>query len=310
MKEDLKGRRKFLKLAGFSALAIPFLPTALVANNEGKLVQSTCTKTTLDFYGEGPFYTSNPPTIQNGQLADANEPGTRLILSGRVFNLDCTQWLPNTEIDIWHADNNGDYDNSGYNLRGKTTANAQGFYTFETIYPGKYLNGSQYRPAHIHLKITPPGGSTLTTQIYFAGDTDIPNDAAASISSGTYDATGRTIALSMSSGKWEGTWDIVMDGNGITDVEPDLHLQRGMIYMAKAENGSVNFRYGVFRTAQISLLVFDMNGRMVGELKQGRQDSGKFDINWTPNYPLGKGIYFVALQANDQQIHYMKFRVD
>ena len=39
-----------------------------------------------------------------------------------------------------------------------------------TIVPGRYLNGAQYRPAHLHLKVSGAGLRPLTTQLYFAGD--------------------------------------------------------------------------------------------------------------------------------------------
>jgi catechol 1,2-dioxygenase len=32
------------------------------------------------------------------------------------------------------------------------------------------LNGAQYRPAHIHVKVSAPGFQTITTQLYFEGD--------------------------------------------------------------------------------------------------------------------------------------------
>ena len=49
-----------------------------------------------------------------------------------------------------------------------------GFYSFATIYPGRY-DDNGYRPSHIHYKITPvnhlnrPIGESLVTQVYFAG---------------------------------------------------------------------------------------------------------------------------------------------
>ena len=42
---------------------------------------------------------------------------------------------------------------------------ANGAFTIETIVPGEYPG----RTEHIHVKVTPPGGSTLTTQLYFPG---------------------------------------------------------------------------------------------------------------------------------------------
>ena len=159
-------RRQFLKNTSLAALSIGLLPVS----GKAKSVQNPldeCFPTTLDYYGEGPFYTENPPEIENGLLADINEPGTRMIISGRVSNLDCTEFIPNTIIDVWHANDAGQYDNVGYNLRGQTISNNQGFYIFETVHPGNYPNAGSYRPSHIHFKITPPGFDTLTTQLYF-----------------------------------------------------------------------------------------------------------------------------------------------
>ena len=39
-----------------------------------------------------------------------------------------------------------------------------------TIVPGRYLNGRQYRPAHVHVKVRASGFAELTTQLYFPGD--------------------------------------------------------------------------------------------------------------------------------------------
>ncbi len=61
----------------------------------------------------------------------------------------------------------GAYDNSGYRLRGHLESAADGSYRFTTIVPGLYPG----RTEHVHVKVTPPGGSTLTTQLYFPGVT-------------------------------------------------------------------------------------------------------------------------------------------
>jgi len=41
---------------------------------------------------------------------------------------------------------------------------------------GRYLNGTEYRPAHIHLKVWVGGVERLTTQIYFEGDPYLESD--------------------------------------------------------------------------------------------------------------------------------------
>jgi protocatechuate 3,4-dioxygenase beta subunit len=267
----------------------------------------SCNPTTLDYYGQGPFYTPNAPAIVNNQLASQSEPGTRLVLSGVVKTLDCSAVLPNTVLDIWHATDAGSYDTGGFNLRGKTTTNAQGFYLFETVLPGKYLNGSTYRPRHIHFRITPPGFPTLITQLYFQGDTSIPGDAAASITSGTYDATHRIVPITLNQqGKYEGTWDIAINGDGTVGT-PDLHLDKGIVYSATPNpfQGAVEIRYGVFSQAKVAIQVFDLRGALVAVLDERILAPQKYTAVWSaPGLP--PGVYFVALRVNDLQVHYLK----
>lgn len=307
-----KDRRQFLKntsLAAFAAVTLPSIARAELNSGNANQPPVNCNATTLDYYGQGPFYTANAPSIINNQLASANEPGTRLIISGRVHNLDCTEYIPGTIIDIWHADDAGAYDNSGFNLRGQTTSNSQGFYLFETIYPGKYLNGSAYRPAHIHFKITPPGYPLLTTQLYFEGDSDISTDAAASISSGTYDATHRIVPVTTnSSGQKEATWDIVVDGSGNPVGIEEMRLTMGMVYNVYPNPFSdfIQINYGVFQQAKVSIQVFDIQGRLVANLEELNLKPEKYTAEWRPDSTILPGHYFVALKINDVQVHYLK----
>ena len=78
---------------------------------------------------------------------------------------------------MWRG-TDGAYDltDPGFFWRGRFHADAAGHYAFETILPGRYLNGATYRPRHIHLKASHPGYAELTTQIYFEGDPFIPSD--------------------------------------------------------------------------------------------------------------------------------------
>jgi len=98
-------------------------------------------------------------------------PGTRLVLSGRVLSLDC-QPLRDAVLDVWQADDAGQYDNEGFTLRGRLYTDKEGKYRLETIVPKHYHIGgeNQYRPAHIHVKAGAKGFPLLTTQVYFQGD--------------------------------------------------------------------------------------------------------------------------------------------
>ena len=304
-------RRKFLRNTSLSLLSIAAFPSVVnSATSKKNNTKDSCDETTLDAYGQGPFYTANAPLIQNNQLSDINESGERIIISGRVYNLDCSEAIPNTEIDIWHANNIGEYDNSGYNLRGKTISNSQGYYIFESIKPGLYLNGSIYRPSHIHFKITPPGFNTLITQLYFENDPYIPTDAAASITSGQYDATNRIIPLTQNTnGDLEGTWDIVINGDGVPIVGMNnLHLSKGMIYNVYPNPfvDEIEINYGVFQKSNVKISVHDINGQMVATLNQKMLKPEKYQIVWKPDIDLPKGHYFISIMINDMQVHYIK----
>lgn len=110
---------------------------------------------------EGPYYTPNSP--ERHSLLEEQMPDTRLILVGSVLDQNC-QPLPNAWLDFWQADANGEYDNTGYRLRGHQFTDAQGRYYLETVLPGIYDS----RPIrHIHVKVKPEGGEEVTTQLYF-----------------------------------------------------------------------------------------------------------------------------------------------
>jgi len=109
---------------------------------------------------EGPYYKAHPP--ERMSLLQAGVTGEPLLVQGRVLDGQCRP-LAHARLDFWHADAEGEYDNAGYRLRGYQFADAQGRYRLETILPGLYPG----RTRHIHVKVTPPGQPTLTTQLYF-----------------------------------------------------------------------------------------------------------------------------------------------
>jgi protocatechuate 3,4-dioxygenase beta subunit len=112
---------------------------------------------------EGPFFTPNSPLRTS--LVEAGTKAQRFVVSGRVLSPQC-QPLANALVDVWHADEDGEYDNSGHRYRGHQFTDGEGRYHFETIVPALYPG----RARHYHLKIQPKGGRILTTQLYFPGD--------------------------------------------------------------------------------------------------------------------------------------------
>jgi protocatechuate 3,4-dioxygenase beta subunit len=123
----------------------------------------------------GPYYRPNAPFRDD--LTERGTLGTRVTVEGRVVDAAC-QPLAGALIDLWQADDEGGYDNDGkddpapeiFVLRGRLYTGSDGRYSFRTIIPGRYLNGQQYRPAHVHVRVSAPGFAQLTTQLYFEGD--------------------------------------------------------------------------------------------------------------------------------------------
>ena len=115
---------------------------------------------------EGPYYLAGAPQKEKlGEFLD----GQRLIISGNVLDTDCNP-VSNAIVDVWQTDSDGKYHFENFVLRGKVHANDDGAYVLDTIFPGKYSESGQFRPAHLHLKVSSPEGLPLTTQLYFEGD--------------------------------------------------------------------------------------------------------------------------------------------
>jgi|tagenome__1003787_1003787.scaffolds.fasta_scaffold20181947_2 protocatechuate 3,4-dioxygenase beta subunit len=112
---------------------------------------------------EGPFF--KPSSPERVDLIEPGMAGQPMELAGFVLTRGCKP-VPDAIVDLWHADNKGDYDNSGFRLRGHQRADAQGRYRFRTIVPGVY----ERRTRHFHVKVAAPGGRLLTTQLYFPGE--------------------------------------------------------------------------------------------------------------------------------------------
>jgi len=111
----------------------------------------------------GPFFRPNSP-LERDLYPDAPN-GERITVAGFVFDKRCRP-LAGSLVEIWHADEKGDYDSVGFRLRGHQFTDAQGRWWVNTIVPALYPG----RTRHFHLKLQRPGGRVLTTQLYFPGE--------------------------------------------------------------------------------------------------------------------------------------------
>jgi protocatechuate 3,4-dioxygenase beta subunit len=108
----------------------------------------------------GPFF--KPSSPERTELVEAGMAGQSIELVGFVLSPACKP-LAGALLDFWHADAKGQYDNSGFRLRGHQFSDAQGRYRLVSIVPGIYVG----RTRHIHVKVQPRDGRVLTTQLYF-----------------------------------------------------------------------------------------------------------------------------------------------
>ncbi len=107
---------------------------------------------------------------KSGQAA-----GEILAMSGRVLGLDGNP-IRGAVVEIWQVDHDGHYLHSGdyaagnrdpnFQGFGRTRVDDQGLYRFRTIRPVAY----DFRTPHIHIKVRPPAGRVLTTQMHVAGE--------------------------------------------------------------------------------------------------------------------------------------------
>jgi protocatechuate 3,4-dioxygenase beta subunit len=112
---------------------------------------------------EGPYFKPSSP-----ERADLVEPGSRARLveiSGQVLTRSCRP-VGRVLLDLWHADERGDYDNTGFRYRGHLYTDADGRYRFRTILPALYTG----RTRHYHVKVQAPQRPVLTTQLYFPNE--------------------------------------------------------------------------------------------------------------------------------------------
>jgi protocatechuate 3,4-dioxygenase beta subunit len=118
---------------------------------------------------QGPYYKEASPIKE--ELAKGIE-GQRLIVTGKVMDFKCNP-ISGAVLDFWQTNSNGQYDNKGFDLRGKIISDESGNYTLDTILPASDSEGDITRPAHIHVKTwipENPGNPSLVTQLYFEGD--------------------------------------------------------------------------------------------------------------------------------------------
>ena len=197
-------RRDFIKNSALCAVAV-FIPELIgCQDDDGNDLPDDC-QTTADILG--PYYKAGAPIEEN--IIPVGDETPPLVIEGKVLS-HCNDVLTDAVVEIWNADAEGAYDMSEQFLfRGKYRTQGDGAYRFVTIIPGRYLNGSAYRPSHIHFLITAPGHRELVSQIYFKEDPFIASDPWASAANAK-----------------ERILTIEKDVNDVDTITFDIHLRK------------------------------------------------------------------------------------
>jgi protocatechuate 3,4-dioxygenase beta subunit len=144
---------------------------------------------------EGPYYKAGSP--EQTDLYQDGMTGTKLVVTGYVYDTNC-QPVAKAWLDFWQADANGNYDNSGYTLRGHQYTDENGRFQLTTVVPGLYPG----RTEHIHFKVQAHNGQIITSQLFFPG-------VAQNDSDGIYNAS-LLLSIQEASDGWQGLYNFVV----------------------------------------------------------------------------------------------------
>ena len=142
-----------------SVAQAPLSPTPACHDGEAATLAQT----------EGPYF--KPSSPERIELFEQGMAGQPIELVGFVLTRACKP-VSGALLDFWQADGRGQYDNSGFRLRGHQFTDAEGRYRLRSVVPGVYPG----RTRHIHVKVQPRGGRVLTTQLYFPGESQNRSD--------------------------------------------------------------------------------------------------------------------------------------
>jgi protocatechuate 3,4-dioxygenase beta subunit len=124
------------------------------------------------------------------RIAPESEPGTPLVIHGRVFLEDGRTPVAGATVFAYHTDQEGLYDRAGtpahsWRLRGWAVTDAAGVFEFRTIRPGAYPG--RRIPAHVHFTVFRGDSRYSAGELRFEDDTLVSaNERAAAKKDGQF----------------------------------------------------------------------------------------------------------------------------
>jgi protocatechuate 3,4-dioxygenase beta subunit len=127
-----------------------------------------------------------PATLTStARIAAEGEPGTPLVIRGKVVAEDGKTPMAGAIVFAYHTDRSGLYDEANapahsWRIRGWARTSADGSFEFRTIRPGAYP--SRRIPSHVHFTVFTDNGRYHAGELRFEDDELVPTEERASSS--------------------------------------------------------------------------------------------------------------------------------
>lgn len=319
-------RKNFLKTLGATGvgMSLPF-ENAIKSFRQVTSPPQVCELIPSETAGPFPLDLTENTFFFRQDIREGQE-GIELTLKMKVFGIDNCEPMPNARVNIWHCTSDGLY--SGYNgnnnpgqagltyLRGYQITDANGEVEFTTIFPGWY-NG---RICHIHFQVYVSSAYSAVSQLTFPLDAKnqlYANHASlypkgADPKSFSQDMVFRdgheyqlaTLEKDSATGKYSSYLEVGVRGSGLTGVG---HIENQIAEVFElGQNypnpyqGTTTIPFELKQAAEVRLDLWDLQGRRVATLLEGRKTSGRYDI--AVNFEalgLESGHYVYQLEAKN-----------
>lgn len=316
-------RSDFLKGIGLASVGslIPFKNA--LADNGNNSTLSVCELIPSETEGPFPLDLTENQTFYRSDVRE-DRTGIRLNLKLKINGVGNCGAMQNVRVNIWHCDKDGLY--SGYSnsqnqgqagltyLRGYQITDSNGEVNFTTIFPGWYSG----RICHIHFQVRTSSSYAVVSQMAF--DTAIKNGIYAAnssiytkgadpmtFSSDNIFSDGYSLQLCTltqnSDGSYDGYLEVAVAGNGVGIG----HIEKQNAKNYSLENifpnpvkDTATLPLTLVKDADVKVLLFDINGKEVGQLFSGRLSAGSQNIQLNlSSYNLQAGNYAYVLKVSN-----------
>jgi protocatechuate 3,4-dioxygenase beta subunit len=296
-------RKDFLKGLGLAGVST-FLPSskslAGPISFNSQLGGPVCTLIPSETQGPFPLDLTENATFFRQDIRE-NKTGVLLHLKMKIFGVNNCEPMQNVRVNIWHCDKDGLY--SGYSqqnnqgqsgltyLRGYQFTDVNGEVNFVTIFPGWYSG----RICHIHFQVYVSTVYAAVSQLTFPIDTknslyannsalytkgaDPLNYNTDNIFSDGYSFQLATLTTNATGG-YDAYLEVSVNGSGtLASYEPETggQFKLGQNF-PNPHNGVTTIPFNLTNASDVTLDIWDLNGKKVAEIRREGLNSGENSI--------------------------------